>query len=168
MCDHVLNSHDHSVYKALILQREIWCWSLLGRKGLNLSPANLRSRRNCFCARESFWRQSREAARGGSSPFSARLHSSSAKTLLAQTILPAPQAIHHVTGPWIVAERRGLPSPVCSLNAVREVCARCPLVMTDELLQDLAQYKTSKDKSKCVLNYSQFPEINQEYFHNNR
>lgn len=35
-----------------------------------------------------------------------------------------------------------------SLNAVREVCARCPLVMTDELLQDLAQYKTSKDKSE--------------------
>lgn len=38
-----------------------------------------------------------------------------------------------------------------SLNAVREVCARCPLVMTDELLQDLAQYKTSKDKSECKL-----------------
>lgn len=39
----------------------------------------------------------------------------------------------------------------CSLNAVREVCARCPLVMTDELLQDLAQYKTSKDKSKLCM-----------------
>ena len=46
---------------------------------------------------------------------------------------------------WLLITRCALPS---SLNAVREVCARCPLVMTDELLQDLAQYKTSKDKSK--------------------
>lgn len=46
---------------------------------------------------------------------------------------------------WLLITRCTLPS---SLNAVREVCARCPLVMTDELLQDLAQYKTSKDKSK--------------------
>ena len=34
MCDHVCNSHDHSVLQALILQGEIWCWSLLGLKGL--------------------------------------------------------------------------------------------------------------------------------------
>ena len=35
-CDHVLNSHDHSVlHLALILHGEIWCWSLLGLKGLN-------------------------------------------------------------------------------------------------------------------------------------
>ena len=27
------------------------------------------------------------------------------------------------------------------LNAVREICARCPLVMDEDLLQDLAQYK---------------------------
>ena len=46
---------------------------------------------------------------------------------------------------WLLITRCTLPS---SLNAVREVCARCPLVMTDELLQDLALYKTSKDKSK--------------------
>ena len=46
---------------------------------------------------------------------------------------------------WLLITRCALPS---SLNAVREVCARCPLVMTDELLQDLALYKTSKDKSK--------------------
>ena len=36
----------------------------------------------------------------------------------------------------------------CRLNAVREVCARCPLAMTEELLRDLAQYKTYKDKSE--------------------
>ena len=40
MCDHVRNSHDHSVYKALILQGEIWCWSLLGLEGLNRQVLN--------------------------------------------------------------------------------------------------------------------------------
>jgi len=46
-----------------------------------------------------------------------------------------------------VTERNSNEVMAVGLNAVREVCARCPLVMTDELLQDLAQYKTSKDKS---------------------
>ena len=32
------------------------------------------------------------------------------------------------------------------LNTVREVCVRCPLVMTKELLADLAGYKTYRDK----------------------
>jgi protein SDA1 len=32
------------------------------------------------------------------------------------------------------------------LNAIREVCARQPLAMTDTLLQDLVQYRKSKDK----------------------
>ena len=35
-----------------------------------------------------------------------------------------------------------------SLNAVREVSARCPLAMTEDLLQDLVLYKKSKDKSE--------------------
>lgn len=34
-----------------------------------------------------------------------------------------------------------------SLNAVREVCVRCPLSMTSELLQDLTSYKSHHDKS---------------------
>ena len=34
------------------------------------------------------------------------------------------------------------------INAIKEITARCPLAMTEELLQDLAQYKTHKDKSK--------------------
>ena len=33
------------------------------------------------------------------------------------------------------------------LNAVREMCVRCPLVMTSDLLQDLASYKSYRDKS---------------------
>lgn len=34
------------------------------------------------------------------------------------------------------------------INAMKEMTAGCPLAMTEELLQDLAQYKTHKDKSK--------------------
>ena len=33
------------------------------------------------------------------------------------------------------------------INAIKEVAARCPLAITEDLLQDLAQYKTHKDKS---------------------
>ena len=33
------------------------------------------------------------------------------------------------------------------LNAIRELCARCPLVMTEDLLRDLAQYKSYRDRS---------------------
>lgn len=35
----------------------------------------------------------------------------------------------------------------CSLNAVREMCSRCPLVMNEDLLQDLTQYKTHRERS---------------------
>ena len=41
LCDHVLNSHEHCEYKAVILQGEIWCWSLLGLKGLKRAPEDL-------------------------------------------------------------------------------------------------------------------------------
>ncbi|KAG2465802.1 EPHA5 protein, partial [Polypterus senegalus] len=34
-----------------------------------------------------------------------------------------------------------------SINAIREIAARCPLAMTEDLLHDLAQYKTHKDKN---------------------
>nr|XP_014350007.1 PREDICTED: protein SDA1 homolog [Latimeria chalumnae] len=33
------------------------------------------------------------------------------------------------------------------INAIKEVTGRCPLAMTEELLQDLARYKTHKDKN---------------------
>ncbi|KAL6075166.1 hypothetical protein STEG23_029993 [Scotinomys teguina] len=33
------------------------------------------------------------------------------------------------------------------INAIKEITARCPLAMTEELLQDLVQYKTHKDKN---------------------
>lgn len=33
------------------------------------------------------------------------------------------------------------------LNAVREVCSRCPLAMGEDLLRDLVMYKAYKEKS---------------------
>merc|ERR1719450_1798332 len=40
------------------------------------------------------------------------------------------------------------------LNAVRELCARCPLVMTGDLLRDLVEYKTYKDKAVMMASKS--------------
>ena len=37
-----------------------------------------------------------------------------------------------------------------SLNTVREICSRCPLVMSHELLQDLTAYKSYRDKSVAM------------------
>ena len=36
------------------------------------------------------------------------------------------------------------------LNTVREVCARCPLTMSCDLLQDLTAYKKYRDKSVAM------------------
>lgn len=38
-----------------------------------------------------------------------------------------------------------------SINAIKEVAGRCPLSLTEDLLQDLAQYKTHKDKSELLV-----------------
>lgn len=32
------------------------------------------------------------------------------------------------------------------MNALRELCVRCPLAMSEELLQDLTSYKNYRDK----------------------
>jgi len=45
-----------------------------------------------------------------------------------------------------VTERNSSEVMAVGLNAVRELCARCPLVMTEDLLRDLVEYKTYKDK----------------------
>ncbi|KAL2313906.1 Protein sda1 [Schizosaccharomyces pombe] len=44
---------------------------------------------------------------------------------------------------------------VCAgINAIREVCARAPLAMTPDLLQDLTEYKSSKDKGVMMASRS--------------
>lgn len=46
-----------------------------------------------------------------------------------------------------VTERNSAEVMTVGLNAIREVCARCPLVMNGDLLHDLAQYKSYRDKN---------------------
>ncbi|PIO26884.1 hypothetical protein AB205_0023070 [Aquarana catesbeiana] len=49
-----------------------------------------------------------------------------------------------------VTERNSGEVMTVGINAIKELTSRCPLAMTEELLQDLAQYKTHKDKNVCM------------------
>merc|ERR1719348_2332267 len=53
-----------------------------------------------------------------------------------------------------VTERNSSEVMAVGLNAVRELCARCPLVMTEDLLRDLVEYKTYKDKGVMMASKS--------------
>lgn len=46
-----------------------------------------------------------------------------------------------------ITERNSSDVMAIGLNAVREICARCPLAMNEDLLGDLAQYKTYRDRA---------------------
>lgn len=46
-----------------------------------------------------------------------------------------------------ITERNSSDVMAIGLNAVREICSRCPLSMDEDLLQDLAQYKTHRERS---------------------
>lgn len=46
-----------------------------------------------------------------------------------------------------ITERNSSDVMAIGLNAVREICARCPLAMGEDLLRDLALYKLYKEKS---------------------
>ncbi|XP_058123960.1 protein SDA1 homolog isoform X1 [Anopheles ziemanni] len=46
-----------------------------------------------------------------------------------------------------VTERNSSDVMAIGLNAVREVCVRCPLAMNEDLLRDLTMYKSYKEKS---------------------
>lgn len=45
-----------------------------------------------------------------------------------------------------ITERNSSDVMAIGLNAVREICARCPLAMNEDLLRDLAQYKTYRER----------------------
>ncbi|KAL6706047.1 Severe Depolymerization of Actin [Coniothyrium glycines] len=49
-----------------------------------------------------------------------------------------------------VSEASAAEVAAAGLNAIREICARQPLAMTDTLLQDLVQYRKSKDKGTMM------------------
>jgi len=53
-----------------------------------------------------------------------------------------------------VTERNSSEVMAVGLNAVRELVARCPLVMTEDLLRDLVEYKTYKDKGVMMASRS--------------
>lgn len=46
-----------------------------------------------------------------------------------------------------IAERNSAEVMAVGINAVREMCTRCPLAMGEDLLQDLVQYKSHRDKA---------------------
>ncbi|XP_012278204.1 protein SDA1 homolog [Orussus abietinus] len=46
-----------------------------------------------------------------------------------------------------VTERNSGDVMAIGLNTVREICSRCPLVMNEDLLRDLVQYKSYKERS---------------------
>lgn len=68
------------------------------------------------------------------------------------------QAVHNLVPPDVlepliqkianefVSEAAASEVAAAGLNSIREICARQPLAMTDTLLQDLVQYRKSKDK----------------------
>ncbi|KAJ2945950.1 hypothetical protein O0L34_g4867 [Tuta absoluta] len=71
----------------------------------------------------------------------------------------AAQSAHELVPPEIIepvmkaiannfiTERNSTDVMAVGLNAVREICARCPLAITEDLLRDLVQYKNYKEKS---------------------
>uniref|UniRef100_A0A8C9W624 Protein SDA1 n=1 Tax=Scleropages formosus TaxID=113540 RepID=A0A8C9W624_SCLFO len=81
---------------------------------------------------------------------------------VTKILLCAAQASHQLVPPEIitpvimtiannfVTDRNSGEAMTVGINAIREVAARCPLAMTEDLLQDLAQYRMHKDKSKLI------------------
>lgn len=78
---------------------------------------------------------------------------------VTSVLLFAAQATHELVPPEIiqnmvktiannfVTERNSNEVMAVGMNAVREVCARCPLAMNSDLMQDLAQYKKYRNKA---------------------
>ncbi|KAL0892988.1 hypothetical protein ABMA27_014655 [Loxostege sticticalis] len=71
----------------------------------------------------------------------------------------AAQASHELVPPEVIepvmkaiannfiTERNSTDVMAVGLNAVREICSRCPLALEEDLLRDLVQYKSYKEKS---------------------
>lgn len=78
---------------------------------------------------------------------------------VTKILLCAAQASHQLVPPEViqpvimtiannfVTDRNSGEVMTVGINAIKEVAARCPLSITGELLQDLALYKTHKDKN---------------------
>ncbi|KAL8206640.1 UNVERIFIED_CONTAM: Protein SDA1 [Gekko kuhli] len=78
---------------------------------------------------------------------------------VTKILLFAAQASHQLVPPEIiqsvlmtiannfVTDKNSGEVMTVGINAIKEVSARCPLAMTEDLLQDLAQYRSHKDKN---------------------
>ncbi|XP_054612865.1 protein SDA1 homolog [Dunckerocampus dactyliophorus] len=78
---------------------------------------------------------------------------------VTKILLCAAQASHQLVPPEItesvirtiannfVTDRNSGEVMTVGINAIKEVAARCPLALSEDLLQDLALYKTHKDKN---------------------
>lgn len=78
---------------------------------------------------------------------------------VTRILLFAAQASHELIPPEVlepvmkaiannfITERNSTDVMAVGLNAIREICARCPLAIGEDLLRDLVQYKTYKEKS---------------------
>lgn len=53
-----------------------------------------------------------------------------------------------------ITERNSTDVMAVGLNAVREICTRCPLAINEDLLRDLVQYKNYKEKSVMMASRS--------------
>jgi len=74
----------------------------------------------------------------------------------AHELIP-PDAIEPVLKAIVnnfVTERNSAEVMAVGLNAIREICARCPLVMDEDLLHDLAEYKSYKNKAVMMASKS--------------
>lgn len=78
---------------------------------------------------------------------------------VTRILLFAAQASHELIPPEVlepvmkaiannfITERNSTDVMAVGLNAVREICSRCPLAIGEDLLRDLVQYKSYKEKS---------------------
>ncbi|XP_068948112.1 protein SDA1 homolog [Petaurus breviceps papuanus] len=78
---------------------------------------------------------------------------------VTKILLFAAQAAHQLVPPEIiqsllmtvannfVTDKNSGEVMTVGINAIKEITARCPLAMTEDLLQDLTQYKSHKDKN---------------------
>lgn len=78
---------------------------------------------------------------------------------VTKILLCSAQASHQLVPPEIiepvimtiannfVTDRNSGEVMTVGINAIKEIVARCPLAINEDLLQDLAQYKTHKDKN---------------------
>uniref|UniRef100_A0A4W3HDP2 Protein SDA1 n=1 Tax=Callorhinchus milii TaxID=7868 RepID=A0A4W3HDP2_CALMI len=78
---------------------------------------------------------------------------------VTKILLHAAQATHQLVPPEIiqtmvmtvannfVTDRNSAEVMTVGINTIKEISARCPLAITEDLLQDLAQYKTHRNKN---------------------